>query len=233
MTMALAGEGAICIWNDILPESRADFYAWHNEEHMPERVGIPGFKRGRRYIAVGGTTQPEYFTLYETESYEVLVGQDYLNRLNAPTPRTKTTTANFRNTSRALTRVHASQGLGPGGILATIRFGCSSGTGPALASKMAAGALQELVTLPQITGVHLCMTDSAASSVRTAESKDRSDIQAAPDGVLLIEGCSPDLVKAAMDMAHRHILACGALGPVAGLYRLEYTRLKNAHACAG
>jgi hypothetical protein len=49
--MALAGEGAICIWNDILPEHRAEFYAWHNEEHMPERVGIPGFRRGRRYIA--------------------------------------------------------------------------------------------------------------------------------------------------------------------------------------
>ena len=113
--MALAGEGAICIWNDILPEHRADFYAWHNEEHMPERVGIPGFKRGRRYIAVDGATRPEFFTLYETELYEVLVGQDYTNRLNAPTPRTKATTASFRNTSRALTRVHASQGFGIGG----------------------------------------------------------------------------------------------------------------------
>jgi len=229
--MALAGEGAICIWNDILPEHRADFYAWHNEEHMPERVGIPGFKRGRRYIAVDGATQPEYFTLYETESYEVLVGQDYTNRLNAPTPRTKATTASFRNTSRALTRVHASQGLGSGGILATIRFGCAPGTGPTFVGAMAGGPLHELVAQSQITGVHLCMTDAAASSVRTAESKDRSDIQAAPDGVLLIEGCSPDHVKAASDMANRHVVACGALTPVAGLYRLEYTRLKNAYGC--
>jgi hypothetical protein len=229
--MALAGKGAICIWNDIFPEQRADFYAWHNEEHMPERVGIPGFKRGRRYIAVDGGTQPEFFTLYETESYEVLVGQDYTNRLNAPTPRTKATTAGFLNTSRALTRVHASHGLGSGGILGTTRFGYASGTGPALARAMAAGAILELATQPQITGVHLCMTDATASSVRTAESKDRSDIQAAPDGVLLIEGCSPDLVKAARDMASRQVVACGALTPVAGLYRLEYTRLKNAHAC--
>jgi hypothetical protein len=229
--MALAGEGAICIWNDILPDHRADFYAWHNDEHMPERVGIPGFKRGRRYIEVDGTTQPEYFTLYETESYEVLVGQDYTNRLNAPTPRTKATTASFRNTSRALTRVHASQGLGSGGILATIRFGCASGTATTFVGAMAAGPLQEVVGQSQITGVHLCMTDAAASSVRTAESKDRSDIQAAPDGVLLIEGCSPDHVKAASDMANRHVAACGGLTPVAGLYRLEYTRLKNAYGC--
>ena len=229
--MALAGEGAICIWNDILPAHRAEFYAWHNEEHMPERVGIPGFKRGRRYIAVDGATQPEFFTLYETESYEVLVGQDYISRLNAPTPRTKATTASFRNTSRALTRVHASQGLGSGGILATIGFGCASGAGTAFARAMAGGPLLELGALPQITGVHLCMTDAAASAVQTAESKDRSDIQAAPDGVLLIEGCSPDLVKSASDMATRHIVGCGATTPVAGLYRLEYTRLKNAYGC--
>jgi hypothetical protein len=226
--MALAGEGAICIWNDILPEHRTDFYAWHNEEHMPERVGIPGFKRGRRYVAVDSTTQPEFFTLYETESYEVLVGQDYTNRLNAPTPRTKATTASFRNTSRALTRVHASQGLGLGGALATIRFGYASGTRPALARAMA-DAILELVTQPQITGVHLCMTDATASSVRTAESKDRSDIQTAPDCVLIIEGCSADLVKAASDTANRHVVACGGLTPFAGLYRLEYTRLKNAY----
>jgi hypothetical protein len=229
--MALAGEGAICIWNDILPEHRVDFYAWHNEEHMPERVGVPGFKRGRRYIAVDGATRPEYFTLYETESYEVLVSQDYTNRLNAPTPRTKATTASFRNTSRALTRVHASQGYGSGGILATTSFRCASGLGPVFAAAVAAGAILELVTQPQITGVHLCMTDTAASSVRTTESKDRSDIQGAPDGVLLIEGCSANLVRAASDMANRHIVACGALTPIAGLYRLEYARLKNAHGC--
>jgi|RhiMetdeSRZDD1v2_1073273.scaffolds.fasta_scaffold231383_4 hypothetical protein len=229
--MALAGEGAICIWNDILPECRAGFYAWHNEEHMPERVGIPGFKRGRRYIAVDDATRPEYFTLYETESYEVLVGQDYANRLNAPTPRTKTTTASFRNTSRALTRVHASHGLGSGGILATIRFGCASATGPTLARAMAADPIPALVAQPQIIGVHLCMTDASASAVPTAESKDRSDIQAAPDGVVLIEGCSAGLVKAASDTAIRHVVACGALSPIVGLYRLEYARLKNAHAC--
>ncbi len=229
--MALAGEGAICIWNDVLPEHRADFYAWHNEEHMPERVGIPGFKRGWRYLAIDGATRPEFFTLYETESYEVLVGQDYANRLNAPTPRTKATTASYRNTTRALTRVHASQGYGSGGIMATTSFRCASGSGSVFAAAVVAGAILELVTQPQITGVHLCMTDTAVSSVRTAESRDRSDIQGPPDGVLLIEGCSPDLVKTASDIAHRHIVTCGALTPVAGLYRLAYARLKNAHGC--
>ncbi len=83
----LAGEGAVAIWNGITDAGRAEFYAWHLHEHMPERVGIPGFLRGRRYRAADTDTHPEFFTLYETQTFEVTQGSDYLNRLNAPTPR--------------------------------------------------------------------------------------------------------------------------------------------------
>ena len=65
-TMSLAGQAVVAIWNGIAPEGRTEFYEWHNREHMPERVGIPGFRRGRRYIAKYGT--PEFFTLYEADS---------------------------------------------------------------------------------------------------------------------------------------------------------------------
>jgi hypothetical protein len=46
--MALMGHGAVAIWNDVAPEGLAEFYEWHHREHMPERVSIPGFLRGRR-----------------------------------------------------------------------------------------------------------------------------------------------------------------------------------------
>ena len=49
--MSLAGTGAVAIWHDIAPEGRAEFYAWHGRQHMPERAAIPGFIRGRRYVA--------------------------------------------------------------------------------------------------------------------------------------------------------------------------------------
>ena len=64
--MSLAGTGAVAIWHDIAPEGRSEFYAWHGREHMPERTGIAGFLRGRRYVAIAG--QPEFFNLYETDS---------------------------------------------------------------------------------------------------------------------------------------------------------------------
>ena len=89
---------------------------------MPERVGIPGFRRGRRFIAVDAATHPEFFTLYEADTIEVLKGQDYANRLNDPTPATRATTAQFRNTARALARVLESHGPGMGGVMLTLRF---------------------------------------------------------------------------------------------------------------
>ena len=112
----LAGEAVVAIWNGITPEARAQFYDWHTNEHMPERVGIPGFRRGRRYIAADADTTPEFFTLYETHTMEVLQGSDYANRLNAPTAGTRATTAQFRDTSRALSRVIVSHGPGMGGM---------------------------------------------------------------------------------------------------------------------
>jgi len=36
------------MWWDIPPEVRAEWEHWHTTEHMPERLGIPGFLRGLR-----------------------------------------------------------------------------------------------------------------------------------------------------------------------------------------
>src|SRR3954462_13452172 len=118
--MSLAGEGIVAIWNGIRPEGRAEYYVWHSREHMHERVSIPGFRRGRRYIALEG--EPEFFTLHETESIAVLTGSEYLGRLNSPTPWTRRATVAFTDTSRSLCRVALSLGEGEGGLLITCRF---------------------------------------------------------------------------------------------------------------
>ena len=52
--MALRGKGALAIWNGIADGVDADFIEWHVKEHMPERVGLPGFLSGRRYTAIDG-----------------------------------------------------------------------------------------------------------------------------------------------------------------------------------
>ena len=120
--MSLQGRGAVAIWHDITPEGRADFYAWHGSEHMPERVGIPGFLSGRRFAAIDADL--EFFNLYEVETLDVLKGPDYRARLNDPTSWTLAAVTHFRSVARSLCRVAASRGHGQGGPMATRALRC-------------------------------------------------------------------------------------------------------------
>ena len=43
--MALLGTGVLAIWNGIAASAEDEFVDWHVREHIPERVGLPGFLR--------------------------------------------------------------------------------------------------------------------------------------------------------------------------------------------
>ena len=219
----LCGQAVIAIWNGIAEGGRAEFYAWHVIEHMPERLSIPGFLRGRRYRAVDGGTHPEFFTLYELQSFEVASSQDYLDRLNAPTPWTKKATAAFRDTSRGLARVLMSTGPGPGGALTTLRFAVASGQEPAAQSGLS-DVMRDIARLPMVTGAHLALADADASGVKTAESKGRQDIQSPPGWFVLIEACTAD----ALEEPIRRVIGSNLVSrPDVGRYVHEYSRLKT------
>ena len=47
----LLGRGIMINWNNVAPDHRPAYDAWHCGEHMVGRLKIPGFLRGRRYIA--------------------------------------------------------------------------------------------------------------------------------------------------------------------------------------
>ncbi len=220
----LAGEAVVAIWNGIAPEGRSGFYDWHGNEHMPEQVGIPGFRRGRRLVALGPDTHPAFFTLYEADTMEVLKGTDYANRLNEPTEGTRANVAQFRNTQRALARVLESRGPGMGGVMLTVRFDADPGATEVLA-RMTRDARQA----PRVTGAHLCRADDAASAVRTTETRDRADVEIPPCWFFLIEATDEPALADAVPAAA--LLAAGVRGPVQrGVYRLEYVRTKTAIA---
>ena len=220
----LAGEAVVAIWNDIPAETREQFYDWHINEHMPERVGIPGFRRGRRYIAADTATRPEFFTLYELDTMQVAQGVDYTNRLNAPTPATSHVTSRFQNTFRALSRVLVSHGPGSGGVLLTIRFGCDDRHIPGIKALVrAAGAAA------RVTAAHFCQGDAAASAARTVEYQGQTDVQPPPDCFIMVEATDADALS--QIMLDRALSGAGATGAYErGLYRLEYTRTKTGFA---
>jgi hypothetical protein len=223
--MSLAGLGAVAIWHDLLPAAKDDFYDWHNREHMPERVGIPGFRRGRRYVAISGA--PEFFNLYEADSPEILAGQDYQNRLNAPTAWTQRVIPSFRNVSRSLCRVAFTNGVGSGGVMLTLRFAIDGAHRDSTIDALRRRLLPPLVYRKGIAGVHLCLADDAASSVETAEKRVRADATLVPSWIILIEGNAVPDVDAAADDLVPTLMAHAAQAPERAIYRLEFTRLKT------
>ena len=99
--MSLLGGAVLAVWNDIAPEARSEFMEWHNREHIPERMAITGFRRGRRYIAREGA--PEYFTLYEVDNEKIFASAEYLERLQNPSDWTRRVANRyFSNNSRGV-----------------------------------------------------------------------------------------------------------------------------------
>ena len=180
---ALLGEAAVLIWNDIVPEGRDAFYAWHDDEHVPERLALPGFRRGRRYAKPGHS--PEWLTLYEADDLDALVSPAYLARLNAPTPSTRATLRHFRNTSRAVCRTVHSVGTSTGGHMLAMRLGVDAARSDALCRYLEFDAFPRAMRRIGVLACHLLASDADASYVNTAESSTRTfDV---PAWVLLCE----------------------------------------------
>ena len=222
--MSLAGLGVVAIWHDLLPEAKPEFYEWHNREHMPERAGIPGFRRGRRYIAVEGG--PEYFNLYEADSAEVLGGVDYLTRLNHPTPWTQAVVRSFRNVARGICRVLYSAGVGQGGTMLTLRFDVPEADATTVLTALRQRVLPPVIDARGVAGVHLCRADDAISRVETAEKKARSEGTQIPQWVLLLEGVSAAAVLKAAQATREPLTVLGVSAFDQAIYRLEHQRCK-------
>ena len=55
--MSFLGGAILAFWADVEASGEADYNDWHTREHMPERCAVPGFLRGRRYVAVAAANR--------------------------------------------------------------------------------------------------------------------------------------------------------------------------------
>lgn len=160
------GSGLMAFWADV-EEAHVLFYQqWHNCEHIPERVSIPGFLRGRRYRDIGGA--PHFLMMYETRDPSVLASDAYLARLNQPTEWTRKALSHFRNPSRGIYSLAESAGEeGPfcAGWLTTLRFSLDGGADSAQVRRW----LSAMSAQPHIGRVQLWQADVAVSGIQTSE----------------------------------------------------------------
>jgi hypothetical protein len=81
---AKKGRGLLMVYVDVPEEHEEEFNRWYDEEHIPERLSIPGVLSAARYVAVRGG--PKYLACYqltEPEAYFSDTWQQYLNHPSA------------------------------------------------------------------------------------------------------------------------------------------------------
>ena len=204
-------EGVLCVLNDLAEGTdRADYEAWYQRDHLPDRLAVPGFRHARRYRRLHGSGQ-EYFTFYETDSPAVLATAAYLARLAEPTAWTRRMMPSFRAMSRSVCAVAADTGGGGiGGIVALL----GSAEPPALAARE---ALAGAVARPAVTRARLWRGDPGAD-VPNPEARLRPGGDTSFPTVLLIEGTEAEAVAEAAQEAARRL---GLNAPVT-LYSLMF-----------
>jgi hypothetical protein len=208
--LTVLGRAAIVMWWDFPPERQAEIEDWHSHEHFPERLGIPGFLRGSRWIDLDG--RPSYFIAYEAMRLGTITAGPYLERLNNPTPWSRQMMPHHLNMVRSLCRVRASAGGGHAHAMATVRFSPKRGSG---VTRRLADALPALAARKGLVAAHLLQA-APMPSAQTAEQKIRGG-DAAADWVLLVNGYDAGAVRDAVTKD------AAVPDATTGLYRLAYS----------
>ena len=157
----MRARGLLLNWFDIEPGKEAAFDAWHNREHVIERVGIPGFRRGRRFesIDVPPAKGHGYLIAYDADDVGVFESVEYGRRLDNPTGWTRATVPFLRHVTRTAYEIAARQGAGSGGFLRTIRFK----PGASLDASVIADGLADIAADDALTSVLFGRPDTKAT----------------------------------------------------------------------
>lgn len=229
--MALMGQGVLAFWTDILPEGEDDFNRWYGEQHLPERLSVPGFLRGRRYLSLRG--EPKYFTLYETENPEVLSSPTYVARLDNPSDWTRRVLPMMRNVVRNAYRLVASTGGKDGQLLVALRLDPAPGREGELRNRYKVEVLNEMVRTGRVVSAALLEVERVATGVVTEERKLVGAVGVAPPFLYL---CEMDEASTAEGQMWRSLRGAGAptldtqvvRGATENVYRLTHSLSRSS-----
>ncbi len=102
------GSTLLVVMMEVDPADDAVFNKWYNEEHLPERMSIPGYISARRFLldAADGQAQGvlRYLCLWELENDSPLQSRFYREQNAKPTPTKEAAGAVVRQRARGLYR---------------------------------------------------------------------------------------------------------------------------------
>ena len=186
--------GVLLVLNDVVEACEEEFNRWYQQQHIPERLGVPGFRSARRYRAVDG--QPAYMAVYECESIGVLMSKAYLERLANPTDWTRKVMPSFRNMLRSACRGTWSVGAGVGGGAIVVQCKPTQGREDAVRRFVKDSLAPRLMQSASLVRMSLWEADAAFTGGPSSEMALRGGSDKSADWVLFLE--SYDLAKTAL-----------------------------------
>lgn len=222
--MPLLGQAAMLLSFDIVQKAIPEHDDWHTHEHLPERLSIPGFIRGTRWVALRG--QPRYFVMYEVKNLATLTSEAYLERLNNPSRLTSKIMPHYRGMTRGFCSVRGSFGLGIGHVSQLIRFKPETEAESSLRKWLLQDTLPQLPSKPGIGSVHLL--EGALTPTMTNEQRIRG-ADASVDWTLFLTGYSQEALANLMqaDVGNAQLEGHGATGVLDALYRMDYSLTRH------
>ena len=205
---------------DVGPDAIDEHDDWHTHEHLPERLAIPGFLRGTRWVAAQG--HPRYFVLYEVEALATLTSAAYVERLNHPTPWTAKMMPHYRGMTRGFCTVTGSFGAGVGHAALLVRLKPAEEAGARLREWLLTNELPRVASASGLGSAHLF--EAAAAPPSTSEQRIRG-ADSAMDWAVLVTGYRAERVAELTDRAlsGEELRRRGALDYSATMYEMAYS----------
>jgi hypothetical protein len=215
--------GVLFVMNDVDASCEEEFNRWYQEQHVPERLAVPGFRTARRYRAADGG--PAYMAVYECDSIEVFASSAYQARLDHPTEWTKKIMPGFRNMLRSACRQSWSIGAGVGGGAIVVQCKPEQGREEAARRFIKDSLTPGLMQSTALVRMSLWEADAAFTGGASPEMAMRGGADKSADWVLFLESCDLEKSATALDRS-----ALSAAARTVGLLLGAWSQYHLMHA---
>ena len=98
------GGTVMVVMMDVDPEHEDEFHRWYNDEHLPERLGIPGYVSARRFVLEEGEAVLKYLCIWEMEDGSPLQSEEYAAQQRRPSEARDRALGHVKRRARGLYR---------------------------------------------------------------------------------------------------------------------------------
>lgn len=195
--------GLLLVIGDIPAELDQEFNQWYHEEHLAERLAVPGILSARRYRAVG--SQPNYMVVYKCETIYALASAPYRKVLDNPTERTRHILPRMQNVIRAACRETWTSGDAVGGSAIIVQCKAVEGRENDARRFIKEVLAERLKKSGGMVSMSLWESDAEVTEASNSETTRRISPDHYADWVLLVESYDPMSLSLAL---HGEALRC-------------------------